>query len=34
VSPYEKVLTKTKTYTPSAKEFAEWLKCGLDAFGK
>jgi thiol:disulfide interchange protein DsbD len=34
VSPSEKVLTKTKTYTPSAKEFAEWLKCGLDAFRK
>lgn len=34
IHPDEKVLTKTKTYTPSAKEFAEWLKCGLDAFNK
>jgi cytochrome c biogenesis protein CcdA len=34
VSPDERVLTKTKTYTPSAKEFAEWLNCGLQAFGK
>lgn len=34
VSPAEQVLTKTKTYTPSAKEFAEWLRCGLEAFGK
>ena len=34
VSPEEKVLTKTKSYTPSAKEFVEWLNCGLDAFGK
>jgi thiol:disulfide interchange protein len=34
VSPSERVLTKTKTYTPSAKEFAEWLNCGLDAFSK
>ncbi len=32
--PSEIVLTKTKTYTPSAKEFEEWLKCGLDAFAK
>lgn len=34
VSPEEKVLTKTKSYTPSAKEFVEWLNCGLEAFGK
>jgi thiol:disulfide interchange protein DsbD len=27
-------LTKTKFYTPGAKEFIEWLKCGLDAFEK
>jgi thiol:disulfide interchange protein DsbD len=33
VHPDERVLTKTKSYTPSAKEFAEWLKCGLTAFG-
>lgn len=32
--PSEIVLTKTKTYTPSAKEFEEWLKCGIEAFGK
>ena len=32
VSPTEAVLTKTKTYTPSPKEFAEWLNCGLEAF--
>lgn len=31
VSPEEKVLTKTKSYTPSAKEFVEWLNCGLTA---
>jgi thiol:disulfide interchange protein len=24
-------LTKTKYYTPSAKEFIDWLKCGLEA---
>jgi cytochrome c biogenesis protein CcdA len=34
VHPDEVVLTKTKSYTPSAKEFAGWLKCGLDAFSK
>lgn len=28
----EKALTKTKYYTPDAGEFAEWLKCGLDAY--
>lgn len=28
----EKVLTRTKAYTPDAKEFAEWLRCGLEAF--
>jgi cytochrome c biogenesis protein CcdA/thioredoxin-related protein len=30
----EKALTKTKFYTPDAKEFANWLKCGLQAFDK
>jgi thiol:disulfide interchange protein len=30
----EKVLTKTKFYTPDAAEFAAWLECGLDAFKK
>lgn len=34
ISPDEIALTKTKAYTPSAKQFAEWLKCGLDAFKK
>lgn len=28
----ESALTKTKAYTPDADEFAEWLRCGLDAF--
>jgi len=30
----EIALTKTKFYTPEPTEFAAWLKCGLDAFGK
>ena len=30
----EKALTKTKSYTPDAAEFSEWLQCGLDAFNK
>jgi cytochrome c biogenesis protein CcdA/thioredoxin-related protein len=30
----EKALTKTKDYTPNADEFAQWLKCGLESFGK
>ena len=34
ISPYEKALTRTKAYTPSASQFADWLKCGLDAFKK
>ena len=32
VSPDERILTKTKAYTPDAKEFAEWLRSGLEAF--
>jgi cytochrome c biogenesis protein CcdA/thioredoxin-related protein len=32
ISTEEKALTKTKTYTPKAAEFADWLQCGLDAF--
>lgn len=32
ISPNEIALTKTKSYTPNAKQFADWLKCGLDAF--
>lgn len=34
VSPDEKALVKTKFYTPDAQEFADWLKCGLEAFKK
>lgn len=34
ISPDERALTKTKTYTPTPSEFAEWLKCGLEAFDK
>ena len=34
VHPSEKVLTKTKSYTPSATEFAQWLQCGIDAYNK
>lgn len=30
----EIALTKTKSYTVDAEEFAEWLKCGIDAFKK
>jgi thiol:disulfide interchange protein DsbD len=34
ISPDEKALTKTKTYTRNSKEFAGWLQCGLDAMEK
>jgi thiol:disulfide interchange protein len=34
ISPDEKVLTKTKAYTANAKEFAQWLECGVDAYKK
>ncbi|HYM93016.1 MAG TPA: thioredoxin family protein [Chitinophagaceae bacterium] len=34
ISTDEKALTKTKTYTRSPQNFADWLKCGLDAFEK
>jgi len=34
VSPDEKILTKTKGYTPKQEEFANWLSCGLDAYNK
>ena len=34
ISPDEKALTKTKFYTPNAKEYANWLRCGLAAFNK
>ncbi|MDP4265037.1 MAG: thioredoxin family protein [Bacteroidota bacterium] len=30
----QKALTRTKFYTPDATEFAAWLQCGLEAFGK
>lgn len=30
----EKALTKTKYYTPDPSEFADWLKCGLEAARK
>ena len=32
LSPDEKVLTRSKYYTPDADEFAEWLKCGIKSF--
>ncbi len=31
VSSTEKALTKTKSYTPDADKFTEWLRCGLEA---
>ena len=31
ISKEEKILTKTKYYTPDANEFVNWLKCGLEA---
>ncbi|MFN2437979.1 MAG: protein-disulfide reductase DsbD family protein [Chitinophagaceae bacterium] len=34
ISPNEIALTKTKSYTPDASEFVEWLQCGVDAFKK
>lgn len=34
ISPDEKALTKTKFYTTSPREFADWLKCGLEAAGR
>ena len=34
ISPDQVILTKTKGYTPSAKEFAQWLECGVDAYKK
>ncbi|MFY0252406.1 protein-disulfide reductase DsbD family protein [Chitinophaga sp. 30R24] len=32
ISPDEKLLTHPVGYTPNPKEYADWLKCGLDAF--
>jgi thiol:disulfide interchange protein len=34
ISTNETALTKTKGYTPDADKFADWLKCGLQAFKK
>lgn len=34
ISPDEIALTKTKAYTSSPSKFADWLKCGLDAYKK
>ncbi|MBW8685529.1 protein-disulfide reductase DsbD family protein [Chitinophaga rhizophila] len=34
ISPDEQLLTKPVGYTPDAGEYANWLKCGLDAFKK
>lgn len=34
ISLDEIALTKTKAYTPSAKQFADWLKCGLESYKK
>ena len=31
ISPTEKALTKTKTYTPNPDNFRQWLRCGLEA---
>jgi thiol:disulfide interchange protein len=32
ISPDEKLLTYPVGYTPNAKDFAAWLRCGLEAF--
>jgi thiol:disulfide interchange protein len=32
ISPDEKLMTKPVPYTPDAREYAQWLQCGLDAF--
>ncbi len=34
INPNEKLLTKTKFYTPNPDEFASWLKCGLGEMKK
>lgn len=34
LNPNEKLLTKTKFYTPNPDEFASWLKCGLGEMKK
>jgi thiol:disulfide interchange protein DsbD len=33
LSPDEKLLTSPIGYTPNASAYAEWLECGLNAFG-
>jgi thiol:disulfide interchange protein DsbD len=32
VSPDEQLMNRPVGYTPSVKEYADWLRCGLDAF--
>ena len=32
ISPDERILTRTKSYTDNANEFASWLKSGLEAY--
>jgi thiol:disulfide interchange protein len=32
ISPDEKLLNKPVGYTPNAKDYAAWLRCGLDAY--
>lgn len=34
ISSDQRLLTRTKFYTPDASEFAAWLNCGLDAYRK
>lgn len=34
ISPDEKLLTHPVGYVPDEKEYAAWLQCGIDAFGK
>lgn len=34
ISPDQVALTKTKAYTPSARDFRDWLHCGLEAYRK
>lgn len=34
ISPEEKLLNLPVGYTPNAKDYAAWLQCGLEAFGR
>jgi thiol:disulfide interchange protein len=34
ISPQEKVLTRPVAYSPDAKNYSDWLQCGVDAFKK